>query len=42
MTRIISEIVIFMLIAPPLQPEVVLSFPGTRCMVTQSFAAEGN
>jgi hypothetical protein len=29
-------------VAPPLQPEVVGSFPGTTCTVPQPFAAGGN
>jgi hypothetical protein len=32
----------FRLVAPPLEPEVVGLFPGTRCMVPQPFAAGGN
>jgi hypothetical protein len=35
-------LVLFSLVAPPLQPGVVGSFPGTGCMVPQSFAAGGN
>jgi hypothetical protein len=35
-------LVLFRLVAPPLQPEVVGSFPGMGCMVPQSFAAGGN
>jgi hypothetical protein len=35
-------LVFFRMVAPPLQPGVVGSFPGTGCMVLQLFTAKGN
>jgi hypothetical protein len=32
-------LVLFRLVAPPIQPGVVGSFPGTGCMVPQPFTA---
>jgi hypothetical protein len=42
MVWIVPGISSFRLVAPPLQPEVVGPFPGTRCMVHQPFDARGN
>jgi hypothetical protein len=35
-------LVLFRLVAPPLQPRVVEPSPGMGCMVSQSFTAGGN
>jgi hypothetical protein len=37
-----SGLILFWLVAPPLQPRVVGLFPGMGCMVPQPFAARGN
>jgi hypothetical protein len=37
-----SELVLFRLVSPPLQPKVVGSFPDMGCMVLQPFTARGN
>jgi hypothetical protein len=40
--RSFSGLVLFRLVAPPLQHGVVGPFPSMRCMVIQPFAAGGN
>jgi hypothetical protein len=40
--RSFPGLVLFKLVAPPLQPRVVGPFPGMRCMVPQSFDIRGN
>jgi hypothetical protein len=40
MSQIMPRISHFGLVALPLQPGVVESFPGMRCLVPQPFAAE--
>jgi hypothetical protein len=40
--RSFPRLVLFRLVAPLLQSGVVGSFLGTRCMVPQPFAADGN
>jgi hypothetical protein len=39
---LLPGLVLFRLVAHPLQPRVVGSFPGMRCMVPQSFATGWN
>jgi hypothetical protein len=39
---LLPELVLSRLVAPPLQPSVVGSFPGRGCMVSQPFATRGN